>query len=112
MHPRIAELIAYIDSELENLRDAYESVPADRRASRPSPGPWSPPENIHHLEIVERRLADRLAALIEQARSLPPETDTASLFPNVNADRVVNRTSRFKTSEAAEPRGTDVSLAW
>ena len=78
MHPRITELLVYLDSQTVNLRSAYESVPADRRAVRPSPDRWSPAEVVHHLVIVERRLSQRLASLIEQARALPPEADESS----------------------------------
>src|SRR5262245_20144008 len=112
MNPRLVELLAYIDQQLEVLRAAYEAVPADRRGVRPAPDRWSPAENVHHLAIVERRLAQRLAALIEQARSLPPETESTTLFPCVAEDRVIVRTNRFKTSEASEPRDTDVTRVW
>jgi len=112
MHPRIAELLAYVDLQTANLRAAYESVPADRRGVRPSPDRWSPAEVVHHLVIVERRLAQRLGALIEQARALPPETDATSLFPMANATRVEIRDRRFKTSEASEPRDTDPAHVW
>jgi hypothetical protein len=72
MHPRIAELLDYVATQTATLRAAYEAVPPERRAVRPEPGRWSPAEIIHHLAIVEGRLAQRLAVLIEQARSLPP----------------------------------------
>ena len=112
MHPRITELLVYLDSHTVNLRSAYESVPADRRAVRPSPDRWSPAEVVHHLVIVERRLSQRLASLIEQARALPPEADESSLFPMANATRVEIRDRRFKTSEASEPRDTDPARVW
>jgi hypothetical protein len=112
MHPRIAELLRYLDLQTANLRVAFESIPADRRGLRPSPDRWSPAEIVHHLVIVERRLTLRLAGLIEQARALPPETDATSLFPMPNATRVEARDRRFKTSEASEPRDTNPERVW
>jgi len=112
MHPRISELLAYVEQQTADLRAAYESVPEDRRALRPAPDRWSPAEIIHHLVLVERRLADRLRSLIEQARTLPPETETTSMLSSVSTARVLDRTNRFVTSELSEPRDTDAARVW
>ena len=112
MHPRIAELLAYVDSQTGRLRTAFERIPADRRGTRPAPDRWSPAENIHHLTIVERRLTHRIAGLIEEARKLAPEDDTTSLFPMIAANKVETRDQRFTTSEASEPSDTDASRVW
>lgn len=112
MHPRIAELLAYLDAQADVLRDAFDAVPAGRRAARPSPDRWSPVEVVHHLVIVERRLAHRLAALVEEARALPPETDASPLLPTLRTTRVVDRTRRLTTSELGEPRDTDPARVW
>ena len=112
MHPRIAELLDYLEAQTANLRDAFECVPPDRRRERPTPDRWSPAEIVHHLAIVERRVGLRLAGLIEQARALPPESDTTTLFPMANATRVEVRNRRLKAPEAAEPRDTDPTRVW
>jgi hypothetical protein len=112
MHPRIEELLDYIEKQMANLRAAYEAVPIDRRAVRVVPDRWSPAEIIHHLAIVERRLAQRLAALIEQARALPPETETTSALTRQSTTTVLDRTARLVTSEPLEPRDTDPASAW
>jgi hypothetical protein len=112
MHPRIKELLDYIENQMASLRVAYESVPTDRRAVRVVPDRWSPAEIIHHLAIVERRLAQRLAALIEQARALPPETETTSALTSQSTTNVLDRTTRIVTSQALEPRDTDPARAW
>jgi hypothetical protein len=67
---------------------------------------------VHHVAIVERRLARGMAALIEQARSLPPEQDTSPILPTLDTTKVVRRTRRFVTFEAAEPRNTDAARVW
>lgn len=109
MHPRIAELFDYLDAEYAGLVSAFESVPAERRAARPTPDRWSPAEIVHHLTIVERRLVHRLRQLVEEARALEPETETSSLFPMVLATKVENRDRRLSTTEAGEPKDTDPS---
>jgi len=112
MHPRIAELVAYIDAQHEVLRTAFESVPVEQRGVRPTPDRWSPAEVVHHLTIVERRLAQRLADLVAEARAMEPERDTTSLFPMPVTTKVATRNRRFTTSELGEPRDTDPSRVW
>jgi len=112
MHPRISELLDYVEKQTAILRDAYESVPPAKRAVRVTPDRWSPAEVIGHLATVERRLTQRLAALIEQARALPPETETASILTTKNTARVLDRTGRLVTSEGFEPRNTDPARVW
>ncbi len=111
MHPRLTELLAYVDAQTIDLRSAYETVPSERRAVRPEPDRWSPAEIVHHLVIVDRRINQRLRAMIEEARALPPESDD-SPSPSALAQRVVTRDRRFKTSEAGEPRDTDPARIW
>jgi uncharacterized damage-inducible protein DinB len=112
MHPRIAELIEYVDAQTADLRVAYDAIPPDQRGTRPAAGRWSAAEIIHHLAIVERRIAQRLSTLIEEARALPPETETTSVLGADLTARALNRTRRFVTSETSEPRDTDPAQAW
>ena len=111
MHPRISELLRYIDEQTAVLRAAFEGLPPERRGVRPAPDRWSPAEVVHHLTIIERLLAQRLTSLIEQARALPPEQDSSPVLPGHTA-KVVDRTKRLVASEAGEPRGTDAPRVW
>lgn len=112
MHPRTAELLEYLDRQADVLRAAFESVPPDRRMTRPAADRWAAAEVVHHIAIVEQRLTKRLEALVEQARALEPERDTSPVLAVVNTERVTNRTSRYKTAEAAEPRDTNPATVW
>ena len=112
MHPRTAELLAYLDEADAALRAAYDAVPAERRAERPTPDRWSPAEVVHHLAIVERRVAQRIAALVEEARALPAETDASPVLPTLTARRLVDRTRRIVAGEASQPRDTEAGRAW
>jgi|SRR5581483_3048930 len=111
-HPRITELLEYVDRKTDRLRAAYESIPAEKRGERPAPGRWSAAEVVHHVAIVEARLTQRLKALIEQARALPPETETSPVLTTIETRKVETRTNRFVTSELGEPRDTNVSRVW
>ena len=112
MHPRIAELVRYIDEQAAALRAAFEAVPPDRRAARPTPERWSPAEVVHHVTIVERRLVQRLRSVIDEARALPPEQDTSPILATLRTTRAVDRTRRLVASSAAEPRDTDPTRVW
>lgn len=112
MHPRLTELLAYVDRETMSLREAYESVPLERRSVRADPDRWSAAEIVKHLAIVDQRIAQRLSALIEEARVFPPESETSSLLPNPVIARVVDRTSRFRTGPTAEPVDADAERVW
>jgi hypothetical protein len=112
VHPRIAELLAYLDRQSDNLRAAFELVPDERRMVRPAPNRWSPAEIVHHLTIVERRLVQRLSELIEQARALPRESDVTPLFPMDKAARIELRGRRVMTPAANEPLDTDPDRVW
>ena len=67
---------------------------------------------MHHLDIVERRLVQRLSALVEQAQALPRESNAAPLFPMDKAVRIELRGRRVTTAEANEPRDTDPDRVW
>jgi hypothetical protein len=112
MHPRISELLAYIDRQTATLKEAYEAFPPDDRNVRQNPDRWSPAEVVHHVAMVERRLAQRLASMIEQARAVAPETETTSALSTKATVNVLDRTARFVTSEATEPRDTDPTHVW
>ena len=112
MHPRITELLAYVDRETDNLRSVYQSMPPERRNVRSDPTRWSPAEIVKHLAIVDQRLAQRLAALIEEARALPPETESSPWLPSPVITRALDRANRFKTSRASEPVDVDPDRVW
>jgi DinB superfamily len=112
MHPRISELLEYVDEQTSELRAAWDDVAEERRSVRPTPDRWSPAEIIHHLTIVERRIAHRLADLVEKAKALPPERETAPILPGIDTNRVAVRSRRFQTSAAAEPLATDAGRVW
>jgi len=112
MHPRIAELLDYIDRQADVLRTEFESIPRERRGDRPSPARWSPAEVVQHVVSVERRITALLRRLIAEARGHEPETETSSIVAILQPDRAAIRTRRILTSEASQPRDTDPARVW
>jgi len=98
------------------MRRAVERVPRERRNEKPSPDRWSVAEVIEHLSIVETRIGRVFGAKIEEARaagSILEETDESPVVGTIDMDRVLDRTRRIVTGEAARPTGAlDADLAW
>jgi hypothetical protein len=112
MHPRIAELLRFLDEQTATLRAAYDAVPVDQRGVRPALDRWSPVEVVHHVTIVERRVTGRIRALVEQARAIGRDADESSVLAAVGADRMLSRVRRITTGEATEPRDANAATLW
>src|SRR5260370_12157045 len=56
MHPRIEEVINYLDTERTALREGVESVPPDLRDKQPGADRWSVAQVLQHLLIIEKRI--------------------------------------------------------
>jgi hypothetical protein len=52
MHPRIQEVVDYVDAQRTVLRRVFETVPPALRDVPPAPGQWSPGGIVEHLAIV------------------------------------------------------------
>jgi hypothetical protein len=112
MHPRIQELLDYLDRQVAVLRAAYESVSADRRATRPAADRWSPAEIVRHVDLVNRSVARVIGRLAENASASPPESDTSPVMPTLDISRIIDRTRRLTASESAQPKDTEVATLW
>ena len=113
MHPRTAELLRFLDDQAAALRAAYDAVPAPRRGTRTDPDRWSPAEVVHHVAIVNRRMAGRIAELVEQARNGPREGATTPVVESSPAFGFgLDRTNKRVASEASQPLGTDPARVW
>ena len=62
LHPRILELIEYLDEHRRHLHEAVASVPPPLRERKPGPDRWSVAEVVEHVSMVEQRVAALLAA--------------------------------------------------
>jgi hypothetical protein len=115
MSPRIAELLQHLEANRLALRATVDDVPPARRGRRPGPDRWSVAEVLEHLAIVEGRVTSRLTAALAAARAsgIAADDNTSSVVDRSFLDRVADRTNRFKTSEAGEPKdGLSADAAW
>jgi cysteine synthase A len=109
------ELLQHLELNRTALRQAVDSIPASHREQRPGPGRWSVAEVLEHLAIVEGRIAGRLADALTAARQAPVAgaAPSVSVVDPAQLARFSDRSQRFKTSEASEPRGgLTADAAW
>jgi DinB superfamily len=116
MHPRIQEVLSYLDARREDLRQAIDAVPAGRRETRPAADRWSAAEVVEHLAMVEGRMARGIfARRIDEARAngVGMERETTSVAASFNADGIVDRRTPRTAPEPVVPLGgKDAETAW
>jgi uncharacterized damage-inducible protein DinB len=115
MHPRIAELLRYLDAQREELRAAVARVPPEQRERSPAPGRWSVAEILEHLSIVEASITRLFTVRLAEARErgLGPETETTPVLSTFDLAKLADRSYQVTASEAARPQGKlDAAAAW
>lgn len=116
MHPRIAEVLTYLDTNRAALERTLKEVPPASRERRPASERWSVAEVIQHLALVEGRITELLASRIEEARSvkLGIENDASPVAPTFDFARVADRQRPVVAGEAVlptAPLGADAAWA-
>lgn len=109
------ELLTHLEQTRAALRQAVDSVPSAYREQRPAPDRWSVAEVLEHLAITERRIAGRLAEALKAAQANPSATAGAPMFSIDRGQQAqfADRSQRFKTNEASEPKGgMTAEAAW
>ena len=105
---------SYLESQRAALRDAFNSIPADRRDRKPGADRWSAANIVEHLAIVEGRIAGRFAGLIAEARANghAAESSTDPILPTIDLSRVVDRSGRINAPDPIHPTGMTADAAW
>lgn len=104
MHPRIAELVSFIDVEREGVEEALGAVPERWRERRRSPEAWTAAEVIDHLARVESgvaRLVERRSAKAREAGVGAETSDTSVLGRLDHHD--VSGTTKLVAPEMVRP---------
>ncbi len=107
MHPRIQELLDYLDAQHIVLREAVDSVPVSRRNEPPGPEQWSTAGVLEHLAIVETNIGRLLKDRIANARAsgIGQETETSSVLTTFSPQSVVlDRARRITASPGSHPK--------
>jgi hypothetical protein len=115
MHPRISEVLSYLDTQHRALAEAVGAVPPARQMQRPAADCWSVADVLGHLAVVEELITGVLRTRIAAAREkgVGPELETSPIVPTVDIDRVLDRTRRITAApEWLGPAETDGATAW
>lgn len=109
MHPRIQEVLEYLDTTRTELARAVEDVSLPRREERPGPDRWSVAEVLEHLAITEKRVVRMMAGRIAAAKAdgLSAELETSPVLDSINRARVIDRSHRATAPDMIQPRSED-----
>jgi uncharacterized damage-inducible protein DinB len=115
MHPRIEEVINYLDTERNALREAVESVPTGLRDKQPGVDRWSVAQVLQHLQIIEKRIGLGMTKWVSDARTggIAAETETSSVMNSLPLQLIIDRSKRRNSPEEVRPSGDiDAESAW
>ena len=115
MHPRIEEVLNYLDRERSALREAVELVPPASRNQSPGPDRWSVAQVLQHLAGVENRIGMAMTKWVADARAAGtgPETETSSIVNSLPHQAIADRSQRRDAPEEFQPRSdSDAESAW
>jgi DinB family protein len=115
MHPRIEEVLNYLDTERGTLREAVELVPPELRDQTPGADRWSVAQVLQHLGIIEKRIAMGMTKWVADARAggLGLEIETSSILNSLPMQLIADRSQRRNAPEEVRPRGDlDAASAW
>jgi hypothetical protein len=115
MHPRIEEVINYLDAERTALRAAVELIPPALRDKSPGTDRWSVGQVLQHLAIIERRIGLSLTKWIAHARQggVGLEKETSSIMNSLPLELLADRSKpRTAPEEVRPPSDVEASSAW
>lgn len=109
LHPRIQEVLDYLDVHRRQLLDAIASVPAKVRDTRPGEGRWSVAEVVEHLALIEQRIAGLLSMKVAEARAngVGADTETSSVVATFDSsENVIDRSRKIDSPASVQPTGS------
>jgi hypothetical protein len=115
MHPRVEEVLNYLDTERAALAEALELVPPTLRDQSPGTDRWSVAQVLQHLVMIETRIGRGVNKWLDDARKagLGPETETASVLNSLPLQLIIDRTNRRNAPDEVRPQGKfDAASAW
>lgn len=105
MHPRLAEIVKYVDDCRSDLESAARGLPYERWSERPTAESWSVAQVFDHLHLSESGIARLLAKRIARAKEagLGPERSEESVLKDLDFFPVVDGPKR-QAPEIVVPR--------
>ncbi len=106
MHPRLTELLDYLETQRTRVLDAAAPLPRERWAVRPAPDQWSVAEVCFHLHRVERGVAKLIDKRVSEARAMghPAELDASSVLGTLDGRGLMDRSRRLVAPERVSPQ--------
>jgi hypothetical protein len=101
MHPRIAEVLDFLDGSRAALLAALDDVPAELRAPRPDASRWSIAQVVAHLAIVETGITALFRQRVTEATA--PDTDTSPILATIDVPRLLDRERALVAGERLQP---------
>ena len=105
MHPRLTELLEYLDAQRAHVLGVAASLPPERWIERPDPGRWSVSEVCWHLQRVETGVAKLIRKRANEARlqGHPAEDADSSLLGALDGRRLDDRSVRLVAPSQVAP---------
>lgn len=105
MHPRMQELLEFMDRQYATFRAAADGVPAAQRSRQPAEGCWSVVQVVDHVARVEGMFAGFAARALADARAqgLGAETETSTVLAPALLTRLADRATRRNAPESVHP---------
>src|SRR5713101_8358137 len=115
MHPRLEEVLNYLDSQRAALSEAVELVPTELRDQRPGSDRWSVAQVLQHLVIIEKRVGMCMTKWVGDAVAggLGPGLERSSVLNSLDLALIADRSRRRNAPEEGRPDGTlNAASAW
>jgi hypothetical protein len=105
MHPRLTELLEYLDAQRAHVLGAASGLPPERWVERPDAERWSVSEVCWHLQRVETGVAKLIRKRANEARlqGHPAEDADSSLLGALDGRRLEDRSVRLVAPSQITP---------
>ncbi|HET6762909.1 MAG TPA: DinB family protein [Longimicrobiaceae bacterium] len=114
MHPRIQELLDFLDRERGLLRQAVAAIPRELHERAPAEGRWTVAQILEHLTYVEGAIGRLIRKQVAEAAEHGRETEFTSVVGTLDLARMADRGRKISAPEFLLPRGeldSEASLA-
>jgi DinB superfamily len=105
MHPRMQEVVDFVDEQYAAFRATADAVPAADRERQPAEGCWSVAQVVDHVGRVEGVCAQLVTGMVAEARArgVGEETETGSAMSQTVLAKTGNRSHKLQSPEGARP---------
>jgi hypothetical protein len=105
MHPRMQEVLDYMDEQYAAFRATAGAVPPGDRERQPADGCWTVAQVVDHVARVEGVIAGLVTGMVDEARArgIGAETETGSVLTPAILAMAGDRSVKLQAPEPAHP---------